>query len=103
MAHANIHIRKSNEARWNAITKKSAWVNAMLEKSPPNSKVIEQKLEPEPKAVHTFVPEQKPPIGAPFAFGTPPPTAPVPPNPTLVDQNGKRYTKRKLRRREDLI
>jgi hypothetical protein len=48
MAHANIYIRKENEARWGLITDKSAWVNAMLEKSPPNSKVIEQKLEPEP-------------------------------------------------------
>lgn len=45
---ANIHIRKTNQARWDGITNKSAWVNAMLEKSPPNSIVEKQRLEPTP-------------------------------------------------------
>jgi hypothetical protein len=64
MAHANIYIRKENETRWGLITDKSAWVNAMLEKSPPNSKVREQHLEPEPIEEHTYVPENSDP-GAP--------------------------------------
>lgn len=41
----NIYIRKSNEPRWKEITNKSAWVNAMLEKSPPNSIVEKKSLE----------------------------------------------------------
>lgn len=41
-----MYIRKENEERWDNITDKSAWVNAMLEKSPPNSIVEREKLEP---------------------------------------------------------
>lgn len=44
--NSTIYIRKENESRWENITDKSAWVNAMLEKSPPNSKVIAEQLEP---------------------------------------------------------
>lgn len=43
----NIYIRKENEDRWKAITNKSAWVNAYLSKSPPNSIVEAKNLEPE--------------------------------------------------------
>lgn len=43
--NATIYIQKKNEERWEGITDKSAWVNAMLEKSPPNSLVESQKLE----------------------------------------------------------
>lgn len=42
-----IYIRKDNQERWKSITDKSAWVNAYLEKSPPNSVVISKNLEPE--------------------------------------------------------
>jgi hypothetical protein len=41
-----IFIRKRNEERWQSITDKSAWVNAYLEKSPPNSIVEKKGLEP---------------------------------------------------------
>jgi hypothetical protein len=43
---ATIYIRKENQARWDEIKDKSAWVNAYLEKSPPNSKVLAEGLEP---------------------------------------------------------
>lgn len=49
--NSTIYIRQENENRWESITDKSAWVNAMLEKSPPNSKVIAEKLEPEATVV----------------------------------------------------
>lgn len=54
MPHANIYIRKENEERWNAITDKSAWVNAYLEKSPPNSVVVKRGLEPKPNRLPTL-------------------------------------------------
>lgn len=44
----NIYIRMVNENRWKNITNKSAWVNAMLERTPPNAKAIKQHFEPEP-------------------------------------------------------
>lgn len=43
--NSTIYIRKENEARWNGIKDKSAWVNAYLSKSPPNSIVTRDKLE----------------------------------------------------------
>jgi hypothetical protein len=43
---ATIYIRKENQARWDEIKDKSAWVNAYLEKSPPNSRVLAEGLEP---------------------------------------------------------
>lgn len=46
-----IYIRKDNEERWNSITDKSAWVNAYLSKSPPNSIVDKMNLEPRPMSV----------------------------------------------------
>jgi len=42
---ATIYIRKENEDRWDGITDKSAWVNAYLAKSPPNSIVEKENLE----------------------------------------------------------
>lgn len=48
--NSTIYIRKENEVRWDNITDKSAWVNAMLEKSPPNSIVEREGLEPGKKS-----------------------------------------------------
>ena len=52
----NIYIRKENENRWQAITNKSAWVNAMLSKSPPNSIITREGLEPD-SVNSRFVPQ----------------------------------------------
>lgn len=45
MPHANIWIRKKNEAKWNAMEDKSDFVNTMLEEQPdaPNWNVITPK------------------------------------------------------------
>lgn len=40
MGHSNIYIRKENEATWNKIADKSAWVNSMLE----NDVILEPKV-----------------------------------------------------------
>lgn len=43
MGHANIYIRKTNEAKWEAIGDKSAWVNDHLsrEEEPTEIKDVE--------------------------------------------------------------
>lgn len=45
MPRVNIYIRNDNQDRWEAITDKSAWVNAMLEASAPNKVVLDKGLE----------------------------------------------------------